>query len=117
VIATLAAAAYCVAMALASRLVPMCPCCGDEVRISRMVASFVWAGLAGALFLFRRKRRQVLLGIALLSGVQVANFWEQFRHDEMSPKSFATLTLSCAALGVIVFTGMALFSKSPAAAK
>ena len=114
---TLAPALYCVAMALASRLVPLCPCCGEEVRISRIVAAILWAGLAGALFVLPRKRFQVYCGIALLSGVQIANFWEQFRHDEMSPTSFATLTLACAALGAAAFVVLALFSKNRTAAR
>jgi len=117
VIATLAAAAYCVAMALACRLVPICPCCPEAVRISRIVAAIVWVGLAGALFVLPRKSFHVHCGIALLSGVQVANFWEQFRHDEMSLESSATWTLSVAAVGVAAFAALALFKKPGTAAR
>ncbi|MEK7467194.1 MAG: hypothetical protein AAB074_07270 [Planctomycetota bacterium] len=116
-IATIAAALYCLAMALASRLVPMCPCCPESVRISRIVAAIAWVVLAGALFALPRKRFHVLCGIALLSGVQVANFWEQMRHDEMSLSSFATQTLALALLGATTFAIIALFSKPRAAAR
>lgn len=113
----LIAVAYCVAMACASRLVPLCPCCGPEVRISRIVAAVIWACMAGALFVMGKKRFQLFLGIALLSGVQVANFWQQFRHEEMSVSSLSTWTVLGAMLGAVTFLTMALTMKRKAASR
>lgn len=115
--AQLMAVAYCVAMALMSRLVPMCPCCGSEVRISRLVAAITWACLAGGLLVVRGRRFELYAGMTLLSCVQAANFWQQFRHDEMSVSSFATWTMLAAVLGVLVFGTLAVTAKRKVAAR
>lgn len=115
-IAGLAAAAWCVAMALASKLIPLCPCCGVEVRISRLVASLVWAALAGAFVVFPGRRRQLAGFAALLSVVQGANFWQQFRHDGMAPTSWATWTFAGAAAGAVLFGAAAVLMRRRAAA-
>ncbi len=111
------AALYCVAMALASRMVPTCPCCGAEVRISRLVASIVWVALAGAHFVLPGQRFRIFGAMSILSAVQVANFWQQFRHDEMSTSSYATWTLGVSALGALLFAVLALLTKPKAAAR
>ncbi len=116
-IAAVPAAAYCVAMALASRLVPLCPCCGTEVKISRLVAAVAWVGVAGALFVLPGQRFRLYGAMALLSVVQAANFWQQFRHDEMSPSSVATWTFGASALGAVSFGVLARLARPKAGAR
>jgi len=108
-------AAYCGAMAAASRLVPLCPCCTEAVRIARLVATFAWIGLGAWALLSRSRKAEMWLAVSALSAVQVANFWTQLVHQKSlaHPSSWI---VPAAAAGCLVSVTMALAARRRVAA-
>ena len=100
---------YSLAMAVTATLIHPCPCCGAIVKYTRLAAAACWILLAIGSVLRPARRFEACALAAVLSVVQVANHWNQFRDSRLNDVSM--WVVPAAAAGALVFGAMAVIQR------